>query len=94
MNDYERTTRALTLATVPEPLLGAQRGTTALVARLDDVHTEDLPGIGDQGVSINGFPVSAAGGGTGRGSFFVGLGPPEGEAAHAALESAIRAAKA
>jgi len=38
------------------------------------------------------FPVSG-GEGTGRGSFFFGLGDPDGDAAKAALDSAIRAAK-
>jgi hypothetical protein len=63
-----------------------------LSARLADVDTEDRLGRlrGDNaGVPINGFLVDGA-----RGSFFVGLGPPDGDAAREALEAAIRAAKA
>jgi hypothetical protein len=49
--------------------------------------------LDDDGVTITGFPVSVDGG-TGRGSFFVGLGPPDADDARAALTEAIRAAKA
>jgi hypothetical protein len=75
---------------------GEHRGTAVLAARLDDVDTSDpfASLATDAGVSVNGFPVSAEGGGTGRGTFFVGLGPPAGDAARAALEDAIRSAKA
>jgi hypothetical protein len=70
---------------------GAQRGTAVLTARLDAVDTEDRLAAmrQDEGVSVNGFP----GGQDGPASFWVGLGAPDGEAARAALESAIRAAK-
>ena len=79
---------------------GAERGTSVLAARLEDVDTsslaERLAGTGvaldDDGVSITGFPVSVEGA-TSRGSFFVGLGPPEGERARTALNDAIRGAK-
>ena len=56
---------------------GEQRGTAVLTARLEDVDTEDKLAAmrNDSGVSVNGFPVSG-GEGTGRGSFFVGLGAP------------------
>jgi hypothetical protein len=43
-------------------------------------------------MSVNGFPVSGVDG-CGRGSLYVGLGPPEGVAARTALIAAIRAAK-
>jgi hypothetical protein len=74
---------------------GEQRGTAVLVARLEDVDTEDRLAAmrNDSGISLNGFPVSGAEG-SGRGSFFFGLGAPDGDAAREALESAIRTAKA
>ena len=80
---------------------GDVRGTTVLAARLDDVEVgaldariAELGGTArSDGVSIGGFPVSSEGT-TGRGSYYVGLGPPDGEAARAALEDAVRRAKA
>ena len=80
---------------------GEKRGTAALAARLDDADVSqmserlaELSGTStDDGMSVNGFPVSGAEG-NGRGSFYVGLGPPEGAAARTALIEAIRAAKA
>jgi hypothetical protein len=44
-------------------------------------------------VTVAGFPVSGYGA-SGRGTFFVGLGEPDGSTARAALEDAIRTAKA
>lgn len=80
---------------------GEQRGTAVLTARLEDVDTGSLAGhlaatgiAPEDGASITGFAVGDAGGGTGRGSYFVGLGPPDGAAARAALDAAIVAAKA
>ena len=81
---------------------GEQRGTSTMTLRLEDADVADLaaqygdlaPKVDDHGVSIVGFPVSVEGGATGRGSFFVGLGAPDGEAASAALREAVRAAKA
>jgi hypothetical protein len=80
---------------------GARRGTSVLAARLEDVDTSSLAErlaaggvkIDDVGVTITGFPVAVEGV-TGRGSFFVGLGPPDGEEARAALNDAISRAKA
>jgi hypothetical protein len=74
---------------------GEHRGTVVLTARLEDVDTEDKLAAmrNDSGISVNGFPVSG-GEGAGRGSFFFGLGAPDGDAAKAALDSAIRGAKA
>jgi hypothetical protein len=79
---------------------GAERGTSVLAARLEDVDTSSLAErlaatgveLDDDGVTITGFPVST-GGATSRGSFFVGLGPPDGERARTALEDAVRGAK-
>jgi hypothetical protein len=79
---------------------GEQRGSSVLAARLEDADTSSLAErlaatgvtLDDDGVTVTGFPVSVDGG-TGRGSFFVGLGPPDGERARAALTEAIRAAK-
>jgi hypothetical protein len=75
---------------------GEQRGTSVLAARLEDVEITPLGDLlgstGDDGVSVTGFPVSVEGS-SGRGSVFVGLGPPAGKAAKAALDEAIRAAK-
>jgi hypothetical protein len=73
---------------------GEHRGTTVLVARLEDVHLDDrLGALRDEkdGISINGFPVS---GEEGRASYYVGLGAPAGEAARSALADALRRAKA
>jgi hypothetical protein len=72
-----------------------------LAARLDDTEVSALSerlselsgNSADDGMSVNGFPVSGSEG-NGRGWFYVGLGPPEGAAARAALIEAIRAAKA
>jgi|GEM_PF-6947399 len=78
---------------------GVKRGTTALTARLEDAGVSALSALGaaatkaqDDGMSVSGFPVST-GGVTGRGSLWVGLGAPDGEAARAALADAIRRAK-
>jgi hypothetical protein len=72
---------------------GAHRGISVMVARLEDVHLDDLGGLLDtkDGMSVNGFPVS---GEEARGSLYVGLGAPAGERARGALEEAIRRAKA
>ena len=75
---------------------GEKRATAVLAARLEDVDTRSLgehSALADDGVSVNGFPVSGDGT-TGRGSFYFGLGAPDGDAARAALEDAIRRAKA
>ena len=80
---------------------GEKRGTNVLTARLEDVDLRSLADrlglaggqVPDDGMSVNGFPVSNEGT-TGRGSYFVGLGPPEGDAARDALEAAIKRAKA
>ena len=79
---------------------GEKRGTAVLAVRLEDADvsqlSEKLASLGgvlpDDGMSVNGFPGSGAEGG--RGSFYFGLGPPEGGAARTALIEAIRAAKA
>lgn len=77
---------------------GEQRGTAVLVARLDDVEVGSsadrlAAARDDVGVSITGFPVAVEGA-AGRGSFFFGLGAPDGDRARAALEAAVREAKA
>jgi hypothetical protein len=77
---------------------GERRGTVVLATRLEDVDvgsTADrlAADMGDDGVTVTGFPTSVEGT-TGRGSFFVGLGPPDGGEARAALEDAVRRAKA
>lgn len=80
---------------------GARRGTAVLNARLEDVEVASLADrlnamgleLGDDGVTVTGFPVSVEGV-TSRGSYFIGLGPPEGENARAALIEAVREAKA
>jgi hypothetical protein len=69
-----------------------------LAARLEDVevgsHLDRLAAAqGNRGVTITGFPVTAEGA-TSRGSFFVGLGAPDGQRAHAALDATVRQAKA
>lgn len=78
-----------------------QRVGAVLTARLEDVDTGSAAemltaaGIGpDDGVSISGFAVGSSDGAPARGSYFVGLGPPDGAAARAALDAAIVAAKA
>jgi hypothetical protein len=80
---------------------GEKRGTAVLATRLDAADVSSLSerlsaasGVStDDGMSINGFHVSGTDG-NGRGSFYVGLGPPQGAAARTALIEAIRAAKA
>ena len=77
---------------------GEKRGTAVLTARLEDVDVGSsidrmAAERGDEGVTLTGFPVSVEGV-TSRGSFYVGLGPPDGDDARAALEGAVRAAKA
>jgi hypothetical protein len=80
---------------------GEKRGTAVLNTRLDDADVSTLSerlsvvsGVSsDDGMSVNGFPVSG-GEGSGRGSAYVGLGPPDGSAARGALIEAIRVAKA
>jgi len=78
---------------------GEHRGTSVLSARLEDVDVgSSLDAMaaaqGDTGVTVTGFPVAAGDGGGTRGSYFIGLGAPDGDAARAALEAAVRAAKA
>jgi hypothetical protein len=79
---------------------GEQRGAAVLSARLEDVDVaslaDELAGTGidvaDEGMTITGFATSVDGAGA-RGSYFVGLGPPDGDAAREALRAAVRAAK-
>jgi hypothetical protein len=80
---------------------GERSGTAVLVARLEDLElgsltatlrARDMDVPETDGVDVTGFAVSGPDGG--RGSYHVGLGPPAGEAARAALEQAIRAARA
>jgi hypothetical protein len=76
---------------------GEQRGTSVLAVRLEDAEVSDLSALGvavaDTGVTIAGFPTSSEGV-VARGSFFVGLGAPDGDAAAEAVRAAVRAAKA
>jgi hypothetical protein len=77
---------------------GERRGTAVLATRLEDVEVGSSADrfaaeMGDDGVTVTGFPTSV-GGTTGRGSFFVGLGPPDGQEARTALQDAVRRAKA
>jgi hypothetical protein len=77
---------------------GEHRGTAVLAARLEDVQVGSAvdrlaAARGDEGVTVTGFPVAAEGV-TSRGSFFVGLGAPDGEHARTALDAAVRHAKA
>jgi hypothetical protein len=80
---------------------GERRGTAVLNARLEDVDVASLAArlnamgveLDDDGVTVTGFPVSVEGV-TSRGSYFIGLGPPEGVTARAALTEAVRQAKA
>lgn len=77
---------------------GERRGAAVLAARLADVEVGSSADRlaahrGDEGVTVTGFPVAVEGA-AGRGSFFVGLGAPDGESARAALEAAVRRAKA
>ena len=76
---------------------GEQRGPAVLAARLEYIDVgspldRQAAAQGDEGVTVTGFPVSVEGG-SGRGSFFVGLGAPDGEAAREALLDAVRRAK-
>jgi len=79
---------------------GERRGTAVLSARLEDVDVaslaDELAGtaieVDDEGMTITGFATSVDGAGA-RGSYFVGLGPPDGDAAREALRAAVRAAK-
>jgi hypothetical protein len=77
---------------------GERRRTAVLAARLEDVEVGSTADrlaaeMGEEGVTVSGFPTSVEGT-TGRGSFFVGLGPPDGPEARAALEDTVRRAKA
>jgi hypothetical protein len=80
---------------------GEKRGTAVLSTRLEDADTSSLSErlsaaanvSTDDGMSVNGFPVSGVDG-NGRGALYVGLGAPDGVAARTALVEAIRAAKA
>jgi hypothetical protein len=77
---------------------GERRGTAVLAARLEDLEVGSqvdrlAAARGDQGVTVTGFPVAVEGV-TSRGSFFVGLGPPDGDRARLELEAAVRQAKA
>jgi hypothetical protein len=77
---------------------GQRRGTVVLTARLDEVEVGSTADrlaaeIGEDGVTVTGFPTTVEGT-TGRGSFFFGLGLPDGEDARAALEDAVHRAKA
>jgi hypothetical protein len=78
---------------------GEQRGTAVLAARLEDVEVGSsldrlaAERTGDEGVTVTGFPVAGEGV-TSRGSYYVGLGPPDGASARGALETAVRRAKA
>jgi hypothetical protein len=77
---------------------GEERGTAVLAARLEDADVGSpvdrlAAERGDEGVTVTGFPVPVEGV-TSRGSFFVGLGSPDGQRAREALEAAVRQAKA
>jgi hypothetical protein len=77
---------------------GERSGTVVLTARLEDVEVGSTADrlaaeIGEDGVTVTGFPTTVEGT-TGPGSFFVGLGAPDGPEARAALEGAVRRAKA
>ena len=73
---------------------GERRGTAVLSARLEDLQVGSLlPQLAGDGMDVTGFAVSGPDGG-GPGSYHIGLGPPDRDAARAALEDAIRAAKA
>jgi hypothetical protein len=72
---------------------GERRGTAVLSARLEDLEVGSLmPQLAGDGMDVTGFPVS--GPEAGPASYHIGLGPPDGDAARAALEDAIRVAKA
>jgi hypothetical protein len=70
---------------------GEQRGTAVLVTRLENANVATIAPLTD-GVSVSGFATSSSGVAA-VGSYYIGLGAPEGEAARAALQDAIRAAK-
>jgi hypothetical protein len=81
---------------------GERGGPAVLLARLEDLELGSLTAMlrargmdvpEAEGVDVTGFQVSGPNGG-GRGTYHIGLGPPAGEAARAALEQAIRAARA
>jgi hypothetical protein len=77
---------------------GEKRGSAVLSVRLEDVEVGSsadrlTAAHGEEGVTVTGFPVAVEGA-AGRGSFFVGLGAPDGDSARAALEEAVRRAKA
>ena len=88
----------LTARDVLVAIHGEKRGTSVLTARLEDCEISDLSalqaaaGVADTGVSLTGFPGSGEPG-AGPASFWIGLGPPDGDAARAALTAAIRTAK-
>jgi len=78
-----------------------ERGSSVLLARLEDLELGSLTAAlrargldvpDDGGVDVTGFHVSGPDGGPG--TYHIGLGAPDGDAARAALEDAIRAAKA
>ena len=68
---------------------GAERGTAVLSTRLERASVSTRLSPADDGMSVCGFPVSGE-----IGSFYVGLGDPDGDAARDALRAAIKAAKA
>jgi hypothetical protein len=70
---------------------GEQRGTIVLTTRLEDLTVEELSvaPAGD-GVSVGGFNGSVEGEAR-VASFYIGLGPPDGDAAQQALREAVRA---
>jgi hypothetical protein len=77
---------------------GERAGTVVLAARLEDVEVGSSADrlaaeIGEEGVTVTGFPTTVEGT-SGRGSFLFGLGLPDGREARAALEDAVRRAKA
>jgi hypothetical protein len=66
-----------------------------LAARLDDTEASALSErLSELSGNSADDGMSSGSEGNGRGWFYVGLGPPEGAAARAALIEAIRAAKA
>ena len=76
---------------------GERRGTVVLATRLEDVEVGSpadrlAAEMGDDGVTVTGLPTGVDGT-TAGGCFFVGLGPPGGVEARAALEDAVRRAK-
>lgn len=80
---------------------GERGGPAVLLARLEDLELGSLTAVlrargmdvpEADGVDVTGFQVSGPDGG--RGTYHIGLGPPAGEAARAALEQAIRTARA